>query len=282
MKKFFLLTFAALFFANKANAQLLFEELLSPNVNREFYSNVRAIKRISDHRSHTGGRGYWTISRLDSLGRVIEREGGRNRRLFGRQNFVYNASNDILYQIVAFDVNNPNRTNDTISRFEYKYLENRIVYQRLTFGSLQNNFIVTQLVEIEGDSVFVYQERRYFFREGLGEAELMPIRTFILSYRNEQLVSLERIDDNGRRISFLEYYQNGLLKRTRTVTDSGEEIVATGGRWANDVFFEYKFDRFGRIRRIYYIIKGERHRIATYRYCTGGLCCRLNPFAWCR
>ena len=282
MKKFILLFFSILFFAN-TNAQLRLEGGAPrvPDVSREFYSDVRAIKMIFGHRSGSGsiGRGFWNISRLDSLGRVIERESRRNRRLLSLENLVYNDNNDVLYRIIT----NPNRTNDTISRFEYKYLGNRIVYQRQTFDN--TDLFVTRLIESEGDSVFVYEQRHYFFR--VDGSEHISVRTYILSYRNEQLVRSERIDDNRRRILFFEYHPNGLLKRTKTVTKREEESILAGrwagGPWGNDVFFEYEFDRYGRIRTLYYIIEGRRHRIATFRYCSGRcLRCRLNPFAWCR
>lgn len=254
---------AVLFFTSNANAQLLEEEVLYPNVERDYYSNVKTIKRKSY--SGTGGRGFWRITKLDAWGRIIEKEYHRKRKLLLRQKFVYNSNNDILYEISTFDKDNPNRINDTIFFYEYKYQADKIIYQKLTFFRSKHDSIVMRLIENKADTTLIYQKKSYYFRPRTNVTDIYEEK-HTLDYKNGLLVSFEKIDENGRATTSLEYYSNRKLRRIKTEREPEEEFVMIGGPGGDDMIYEYKFDIFGRIKKLYYIIGEEKYKIATFKY----------------
>ena len=67
MKNLIISILAVLFLTGNANAQLLGEGVIYPNVERDFYPNVKTIKIISY--SGTGGRGFWRIAKFDTIGK---------------------------------------------------------------------------------------------------------------------------------------------------------------------------------------------------------------------
>jgi len=144
MKKIIAIILPLLFFASKANAQLFKEQ--------ELYPNVKTIK--TKHHNRCCGNGFWNIVKLDTLGRIVEKEYYFKRKLRARHNFIYNSNNDKLYEAVTFDINIPNRI-DTISRYEYKYQGNRIVYQKRI--SSRNDSTVIRLIENQDDTVLISQ-----------------------------------------------------------------------------------------------------------------------------
>jgi len=263
MKKLIISILAVLFFSSNANAQLLGEGVLYPNVERGFYPNVKTIKTKSY--SGTGGRGFWRIAKFDSMGRVIEKEYYRKRKLLSRQNFVYNSNNDILYEITTFDINNPNRINDTIFFYEYKYQEDKIIYQKQIFFRSKRDSIVIRLIENKADTTLIYQKKSYYFRTRTNVTDIYEEK-HILNYKNGLLVSFEKINENRRATTSLEYYSNGKLKRIITERDTEEEFVTIGGPGGDDMVYEYKFDNLGRIKKLYYIIGNEKYKIATPKY----------------
>ncbi len=226
MRKFILVILAVLLFTNKANAQLLEQEELYPNVEREFYPNVKIIKTKSY--SGTGGKGFWSIVKLDTIGRVFEKEYYRKRKLLARESFVYNSNNDILYEIKTFDINNSNRINDTTLCYEYKYQEGRIIYQKLTFCGSTNDSIIIRLIENRTDTTLVYQKKSYYFRQKTSVTDIYE-KKYILNYKNGRLVSFETIDEDRKATSFLEYYSNGKLKRKKIEREPKEEFITIGG-----------------------------------------------------
>jgi len=255
--------FAVLFFTGNANAQLLGEEMIYPNVEREFYPNVKTIKTKSYN--GTGGKGFWRIAKFDTMGRVIEKEYYRKRKLLSRQNFVYNSNNDILYEITTFDINDPNRINDTIFFYEYKYQEDKIIYQKLTFYHSKQDSIVMRLIENKADTTLIYQKKTYYFRPKRNVTDIYEEK-HTLNYKNGLLISFEKIDESRRATTYLEYYSNRKLKRKKTEREPEEEFVMTGGPGGDDMVYEYKFDISGRIKKLYFIIGKEKYKIATYEY----------------
>ena len=262
MKRLFILILAVLFFTSNANAQLLGEGVLYPNVERDFYHNVKTLKTKSY--SGTGGRGFWRIAKYDAMGRVVEKEYYRKRKLLSRQNFGYNSNNDILYEITTFDINNPNRINDTIYFYEYKYQEDKIIYQKLTFFR-SHDTIVMRLIENKTDTTLIYQKKSCYFRPRTNVTDIYEEK-HTLNYKNGLLVSFEKIDENSRETTFLEYYSNRKLKRKKTEREPEEEFITVGGPGGDDMIYEYKFDIFGRIKKLYYIIGEKKYKIATYEY----------------
>jgi len=87
-----------------------------------------------------------------------------------------------------------------------------------------------------------------------------------LNYKNGLLVSFEKVDENRRATTSLEYYSNGKLKRIKTEREPDEEFVVIGGPGGDDMIYKYNFDKFGRIKKLYYIIGKKKYKIATYEY----------------
>jgi hypothetical protein len=230
------------------NAQLFHE--------KEFYPNVKTIKRKSYNGS--GGGGYWTIAKLDTLGRTIEKESYRKNTLLARDNYVYNFNNDQLYHIATYNINYPSRTNDTISNYKYRYEGNRIVYQKVVY---RNGSTVIQLVENKDDTVLIYQQKRHDY-----------IQRYILKYQNSLLVLFEEfdLDENSKTTTHFEYFSNGLLKRRKIEREPEPKLKMhyTGGPGSDDESYEYKFDKSGRVKTFYRIIEKKKYKIATYKYYT--------------
>jgi hypothetical protein len=257
MKKLIITFLTILLFVNKINAQL-FEK-------QEFYSNVKTIK--GKYYNGSGGGGYWSIAKLDTLGRTIKNESYRKKKLLARNSFIYNFNNDKLYYIVTFDINNPNRI-DTIFHYEYKYQNNRIVYQK----NIRSNFhdsTVIQLIENKGDTILIYQEKSYYFQLKTNTTDIFE-RRHILKYRNDLLVHLEEFDisRNIKKNTHFEYYPNGRLKHRKIEREPAPEFKSTymGVLGSDDMSYKYKFDKSGRIQRLYYIIGKKKYKIAAYKY----------------
>lgn len=244
-----------MFWGNKINAQLF--------VTHEIYPGITTIKMKSYN--GTGGGGYWSIAKLDTLGRTIEREGYRKSELLTRSNYVYNSNNDQLHFIVSFDINHPNQI-DTISNYEYKYQGNRIVYQKNTNRNRRDS-IVTQLIENKGDTILIYRNRTYYFRPKTNTTDIYE-RIYTLKYQNGLLVHSEKFDfdRNEKEITYFEYYPNGKLKHRIIEREPEFEVLYTGGPGSDDEFYEYKFDKSGRVKTFYRVIGRKKYKIATYKY----------------
>ncbi len=192
VKKLIITILIVLFFASKINAQL-FE-------SKEFYPGVKTVK--GKYYKGSGGGGFWSIANLDTLGRTIEKESYCKKELRGRDNFVYNFNNDKLYHIVTFDINNPNRI-DTISSYEYKYQEKRIVCQK----DIRRNFrdsTVIRLIENKGDTILIYQHKSYCFRPKTNTTDVFE-RRYTMKFQEDLISSF-----------FMQKRQNGSISRKKT------------------------------------------------------------------
>ena len=256
MKKLIITVLTVLFFVSKINAQLFDEQ--------EFYPGIKTVK--GKYYNGSGGGGYWSIAKLDNLGRTIEKESYRKKELRGRDKFVYNSNNDKLYYIETFDINNPNRI-DTISHYEYKYQEDRIVYQKRI--SSRNDSTVIRLIDSKADTVLIYQSKSYYFRPKTNTTDIYE-EIHTLKYQNGLLVHSEifDLDSNSKEITFFEYYPNGRLKRRKIEREPEPEfkVVYVGGPGSDEMFYEYKFDKSERIKKLYYIIGKKKYKIAIYEY----------------
>ncbi len=241
--------FVGLIYINVLTAQVLQYE------KQEFYPGISTVY-------HFGNNHVWgSIERLDSLGRPIEKENYYKKELRSRENFVYNANNDVLYYISTF----PNQI-DTVFRYTYAYQQGRIVYQKMV--SSKNDSTVTRLIENKADTLLIYNLKSYFLRIQTNTVVINE-EIHTLKYQNGLLVYHEKlkVDENSKEKVSFEYYPNGRLKRRKLVRDPELEYeIVYGGLGSDDMYYKYKLDRFGRIKKLYYIIDGKRHRVSTYRY----------------
>lgn len=242
---------------SKINAQLFAVD--------EIYPETTTIK--GKYYNGSGDGGYWTIAKLDTLGRIIEKESYQKNNLLARYNYVYNSNNDQLYYIVSFDINHPNQI-DTISNYEYKYHENWIVYQKNTKKNRCDSTVV-QLIENQGDTILTYRDKSYYFRPKTNTTDVYE-RIHTLKYQNGLLVCTEKfdLDRNEKEITYFDYYPNGRLKRRKIERKPEPEFNAhyAGGPGSDDEFYEYKLDKLGRIKTFYRIIGKKKYKIATYKY----------------
>lgn len=232
-------------------------------VKNEIYPNSRSIKCM--YYNGTGAGNYWSLDYIDILGRVFKKESYHNKQLLSRQEIRYDDHNNKLFDIQSFDINNPGRI-DTV-RYEYKYMDGRIVFQCCKRSEIDST--VTELIKNEGDSIFTYQEKSYYFRQKTSKTAVFE-KLYNSKFKNGLLISNEILDkrDNTRITISYEYFENGRLKR-RFIKRNPETFLKgqySGGPGSDDEYFKYILDPNGRILRYYMIIDGKEYKIAAFKY----------------
>ena len=182
-----------------------------------------------------------------------------------RRKIEYDSRNNKIFDIQTFDFNNPERI-DTF-RYEYKYDHDRINYQYRKLSS--NDSSVVELVENKGDTIFIYQEKAFYFRPQTVRTDVFE-KIYTLRYRNDLLISVETYtkNNNSKEIKTYEYYDNSRLKRRliERIPMPENNPIFVGGPGSNDETYKYKLDSQGRIIKYYRIINGEKFKIALYKY----------------
>jgi len=229
----------------------------------ELYPNTNVIK--GKYYSGTGGGGYWSLEYVDSMGRIVSKESYHKKQLMSRRKIVYDNNNNKIFDIQTFDHNNPERV-DTF-RYEYKYADNRIIYQ---FRKLsENDSTVTELIENQGDTLLKYQEQAFYYRPKTKTTEVYETN-YTLRYRDDYLISIEEFDKdkNSTEIKKYEYYDNGRLKGRliEGIPEPKDESFYVGGPGSDDEYYKYKLDSEERIRVFYRIVNGIKYKIAEYSY----------------
>ncbi|MBV7441485.1 hypothetical protein KRX57_08630 [Weeksellaceae bacterium TAE3-ERU29] len=184
--------------------------------------------------------------------------------MISRSKIIYDDNNNRIFNIQTFDFNNPEQV-DTI-RFEYKYANNRIIYQLCKLS--ENDSIVIKMIKNQGDSLLIYQKQAFYYRPKTKKTDIYET-VCTLKYKDGLLISREEFDkdQNSTEIKKYEYFENGRLKRRLIERiPKLEEVLYVGGAGSDDEFYEYKFDSEGRIKVFYRIINGEKFKIAKYSY----------------
>jgi hypothetical protein len=232
-------------------------------VDNAFIPKTSTVK--GQYFNGSGGRGYWSLDYLDSIGRVIMKESYYKKKLMARHKIVYDSHNNKLLDIQTYDINNPERI-DT-NKYDYKYTGNRIIYQYLKLAV--NDSSVTKLIKNEGDTIFVYNEMNYYYRPKTGTSDVYET-IYTLKLRKNILIMNEILDkqNNTKEIRTYEYYNNGRLMRRliQRIPEPKLKGVYTGGPGSDDEFYKYKFDSKYRIKKFYKVIDGRRYKIAVYSY----------------
>ncbi|MBS2211532.1 hypothetical protein KEM09_08975 [Carboxylicivirga mesophila] len=259
MRKLFLdlaiIGFLIMMSTSAINAQL-FE-------TNELYPNTNKIK--GKYYNGTGGGGYWSLEYVDSIGRIINKESYHKKQLMSRNKIIYDANNNKIFDIQTFDFNNPERIDTT--RFEYKYADNRIIYQ---FRKLSvNDSTVIKLTVNQGDTILKYQEQAFHYRPKMKKTDVFET-IYTLRYQNGLLVSIKKFDNerNSTEIKKYEYFENGRLKRRsiERIPEPDIKVVYMGGPGSDDEYYKYKLDSEDRIKVLYHIINGKKYKIAVYSY----------------
>lgn len=231
-------------------------------VKKSFKKGLASVK--GRYFNGTGGKGFWSLEKLDSSGRTIEKSRYRGKMLTERITYQYNHKNDVVSQINTFDINHPHVT-DTGS-YEYVYQNDLIVFEK--YISPGKDSTTYTLVNNAGDSVLTYLERSYHY---LADRAMMhPIsETYVLTYQNSLLTRMEITRRAGQKeIINFSYFANGNVKRriVKRIPEPGEEIVYMGGPGGDDQSYRYSYDRYGRIKKSYIIVNDKSYKVASYRY----------------
>ena len=259
-------------FSSKVSYQLLtcLIILLIPSTsNAQLFEDVELFPQTNiikgKYYNGSGGGGYWSLAYVDSIGRVVVKESYHKKQLMSRRKIEYDNHNNKVFDIQTFDFNNLERI-DTF-KFEYKYSENRIIYQYRKLSD--DDSTVIELIENEGDSIIKYQEKTYYYRPKTGKTDVYET-IYTLTYRNDLLIGNEILnkENNSKEIKTFEYDDNVRLKRRVVERIPRPELNGfyTGGPGSDDEFYKYKLDSKGRIKKYYKIINGKRYKIAVYYY----------------
>jgi YD repeat-containing protein len=240
---------------SKMNAQLFAENELIPE----------AKLRKGKYYHGTGGAGYWSLDYLDSAGRIVQTEKYKKKQLLSRETNQYDDQNNKIFVTHTFDVNNPQRVDSF--RYVYKYANDRIVYQYRKLS--KDDTTVTELIENQGDTLLVYQEKLYSYNpvtQSLGLFET----TYTLKYNHGLLMNktiLNRENNSSEFIQFT-YDEKGRLKSKTSTTNpvSDHQAVYVGGPGGEKEYYKYKLDSKGRVVKFNLIVKDKTYKMRRYSY----------------
>lgn len=226
---------------------------------KNFMPGIKTVK--VKYFSGTGGKGFWSEEKLDSLGRIIEKSRYRKDKLTERTVYDYNSRNDIIARITVYNINFPIDT----SRYEYLYTNNIISFEKRINSS--HDSVVNRLIYNEGDSILTYRETSYTYIADRKEY-YNTSRTYTLHCKDNLLTKLEIVNSKEEKeIVEYTYYRNGNLKRSviKRIPEPEYKIGYTGGPGSDDQSYRYTY-RQGRVKALYTIANNRTYKIATYRY----------------
>jgi hypothetical protein len=86
--------------------------------------------------------------------------------------------------------------------------------------------------------------------------------------QHKKISKYEYYFKNDTTITEYWYFPTGDLKRRKITRIPEPEIkgVYVPGPGSDDMSYEYKYDKKGRIKKHYTIVEGKRYRLAKYRY----------------
>jgi hypothetical protein len=224
---------------------------------------VRKTKEFSG----TGGRGYWNLKYYDQKGRMILQEKYRKRILMSRNAYEYNVQNDEVLSVSLYDINYPGKV-DTISVETYEYDESgqailnkstigkTVITTRKTASSLPN------MSEYHVISEHYWQEKDIITYDTTTFHVILNNKNFI-----EKKIRRNRVSGE-KEITDFEYFDNGKLKRTKVTRIPVPEypVVYTGGPRGDDMSYKYKYNKKGRVKKLYTIVEGKKYKLEEYTY----------------
>lgn len=233
--------------------------------DKTFYPQTSSQK--VNYFNGSGGGGYWSLKKFDSLGRTTELKNYRKAKLLHITKYIYNSNNDIVYLLDSRDKDNLMSLDTSIS-FEYQYLDNNISFQKRVMNSFKNNLTVIKLVENCGDSLIIYRETNQYYRPKTKKTDEFNIE-YTLSYKNGLLASLKEynVEEKLTKVTYWEYYPDGNIKRRKIIRKPVDKIGSyVGVPASDDMYYIYSFDKKGRITKLYHEIDGRKFKIAVYTH----------------
>ncbi len=233
------------------NAQVLKSaEVYPPNM----YIKTRTFNGI--------GKGYWSLEKTDSLGRIVEEASYRKKEMTGKSLFVYNSHNDVVQRKFVYDINHPNQLETW--DYRYTYDQHKIIKEEwMTGGRIQQKKLIAAT-----DSVLMYEDKLYV-DSTLSEERSAAARQFKLTFDNGLLISKEEKNANGEiQFTRYEYFPNRLLKRRVITRDPipTTKMIYTGAPGSDDQSWFYEFDKEGRVKRMFTVVEGKTYKMAEYNY----------------
>ncbi|MFD0750918.1 hypothetical protein ACFQZS_12255 [Mucilaginibacter calamicampi] len=229
---------------------------------KELYPNTRIVKGKYYNGS---GTGFWSLYKVDALGRVVTEERYRKNKLLSRTHNVYNEHNDKIKVLYVFDSNNPDRVDST--RYIYKYSGDVIAYENEI--SANGDSTVARLMERKADSILVYNQKSYYRNREKGNTRIVEY-IYKLTYSKGLNVVFEIFDpiEKSTETKTFQYFTNGRLKRqiiTRIPEPTGK-IVYAGAPGSDDMAFNYTLDGKGRLKKTFVVVEGVTYKRARYTY----------------
>jgi len=235
---------------------------------KSLYPGIKFIKS----KSYNGYRysGYWTLSKLNVHGCIVEVERYKKRELLSRVRFVYNSNNDILFDINTFDINDANASRkDTVVANTYRYSGDMIIWQKSDYGD--GSYQEIKLDSRQGDSILVYQVNDYHYRVKEKDTVVHSSR-YTYRYRGHQLIGLKASDFpfENESVTQYQYDEYGRLYHRQffeSPSKSNMKSVYLGGSpFSDDMYYDYKLDKQGYVKKLYHIIDGKKYIITINRY----------------
>jgi hypothetical protein len=230
--------------------------------DKKLYPGTKSI--IVKEFNGAGGPGYWHIRSLDDKGRTIQKDFFRHQKLLSRFSFAYNDMDDEIQSVEFFSINDPERKDTTSTTYRYNE-RNDIVYQCLKFGSEDS---ITYLLE----SILPDRTYRYIRIGPSPRSTEYSIYEFHTVIRNAEGHVIRHLIENPaegtRQTREFVYFENGLLKKetVKRIPEPETPPVYVGGPGADEVYFEYKLDKKGRLITIYTVIGGVKRKVTTSKY----------------
>jgi hypothetical protein len=168
-----LTTLSIILFALISKGQILYEKSFNPGIN----------SMEGEYFNGSGGKGFRTFEKLDSLGRTIEKSSFKKKKLLEKTIYQYNKKNDIVSSIVIYDLNRPNKIDTT--KYEYSYINNRIKFEKCIFPNKDST--IYKLIKNDGDSILTYQKSSYYYSPNKKSNNHVD-ETYILSFQNNLLI----------------------------------------------------------------------------------------------
>ncbi len=245
--------------------------LLSQNLNSQIvfaektFAGVRVIK--TKQFGGSGGNGYWNNKYLDKNGFVILEEKYKKEELLAAYSYRYDKIGNRISQTTVYDINNPNGEEENrISQYSYKYDNTGRVIEKQT---MIEEYDSIEKINRQIDSLTY--EILEINRRSYSNEIIIDIVLTIVEINDKSQITKRTTDENdsvGTNATQFIYFDNGELKR-RIVTRSPKpkmKIVYTGWPGSDDMSWEYKFDKEGRIKKLYSIVNGRKTKLEEYRY----------------
>lgn len=248
---------SALFISNLVIGQIVLVE--------KTYPGIRVIK--TKQFGGSGGKGYWNYKYLDKKGRIILEEKYKKKELLAVYIHRYDEYNNKISSTTVYDINYPNGGNPfSESQYFYKYNNEGNVFE---LRSLIGQSNIVKKINRQLDNVkFEIIEINMNSHSGNTKIDTTLSTVELDNYGKIKRKIENQAGNIGNNTTDYIYFENGELKRRIITRDPKPdlEIVYTGWPGSDDMSWVYKYDKDGRIKTLYSIVKGRKTKLEEYKY----------------